>query len=243
MNALLIIGVFCTVLPIVSAFAWKLSTGSKVIPFLSGAACFLIFAILLESPARSFIASNAFIRSNGLLYALCGALAAGLFEETGRALFFHYILKNYNDRKDAVSFGIGHGGVECLLLVGINFIAYYMYARMIANGNGDLLDPVVVTTINAIVDSTTVSSALATCVERVASLALHIALSIIVFTALRNNQLSGIPIAIALHAFVDVFAGLYQSGVITNIWVVELLIIIYSFCVSFYAFQKYKSLK
>ena len=45
-------------------------------------------------------------------YALFLGFTAGLFEEVGRYLAFTTILKKRLDWKNAVAFGIGHGGIE-----------------------------------------------------------------------------------------------------------------------------------
>jgi uncharacterized membrane protein YhfC len=52
--------------------------------------------------------------SHTWLYAVLGALLAGLFEETGRFIAFKFLLKKRTDRKTAISYGIGHGGFEAI---------------------------------------------------------------------------------------------------------------------------------
>ena len=54
------------------------------------------------------------------LYALYGGLAAGLFEETGRLLAFRFILKPHTARITALSYGIGHGGIEAFWVMGLS---------------------------------------------------------------------------------------------------------------------------
>ena len=60
-----------------------------------------------------------------MLYAVVvGGLSAGLFEETAR-LGGAAILKNYRTWKDMVSFGLGHGLCEVMLIAGIIPMSYF----------------------------------------------------------------------------------------------------------------------
>lgn len=45
------------------------------------------------------------------------SLTAGLFEETARLIAFKYPLKDFRRWKDAVGFGLGHGGLESAVLI------------------------------------------------------------------------------------------------------------------------------
>ena len=50
---------------------------------------------------------------------LIGGLSAGIFEESARYLGARFILKNKRTYKDAISFGLGHGLCEVILLNGV----------------------------------------------------------------------------------------------------------------------------
>ena len=94
--------------------------------FLTGAGTFVLFAMVLEPILHNLILrspAGAAIRQNILLYALYGGLAAGLFEETGRLLAFRFILKPHTARITALSYGIGHGGIEAFGVMGLSMIA------------------------------------------------------------------------------------------------------------------------
>jgi uncharacterized membrane protein YhfC len=61
--------------------------------------------------------------------------------------------------------------------------------------------------------------------ERVSAMLIHVAFSIFVFCAVRTPKKRWMfPLAILLHAFLDIFAGLYQVGFITNIVILEVLL-------------------
>jgi uncharacterized membrane protein YhfC len=61
--------------------------------------------------------------------------------------------------------------------------------------------------------------------ERVSAMLIHIVFSILVFCAVRNPKKRWMfPFTILLHTFLDIFAGLYQVGFITNIVIFEVLL-------------------
>lgn len=103
---------------------WRFSARSCVV----GALVFVVFALVLESAAHAavFTALPALQRS-AALYALYGALAAGVFEELGRVSGFA-LLRRIDRGPDgverALGAGVGHGratelGVERPMLAHI----------------------------------------------------------------------------------------------------------------------------
>lgn len=63
-------------------------------------------------------------------------------------------------------------------------------------------------------------------VERIFAIILHIFFSLLVLYGVKNNKKIYLSLAILAHSFVDFFPGLYQMHVITNILVVEALVMI-----------------
>jgi uncharacterized membrane protein YhfC len=140
------VGMFFTMLVPLATFVgvliWFLlhhKTGVK--PFLIGAGVFLIFVLLLEGLLNRFLLNwegvTADFFKNPWALAIYGALAAGIFEETGRLIAFKFFFKGTREWKHGIAYGLGHGGVEvvvigCLLaLTQINNVALSL---MINNG-------------------------------------------------------------------------------------------------------------
>jgi len=71
------------------------------------------------------------ISSNVWVLAIFLGLSAALFEEFGRLFGFKVLLKDRLDWKNGVAFGIGHGGVEAILLVGFSNINNIIYKLII----------------------------------------------------------------------------------------------------------------
>ena len=59
----------------------------------------------------------------------------GLFEETGRFVAFKTLLRKRKQRETSISHGIGHGGFEVMLIIGLNLVSYIMMGLMINNGS------------------------------------------------------------------------------------------------------------
>ena len=110
---------------------------------LIGAAVFVLFALGLESIAHSVILKGpqgASIMSTVWNYALYGGFMAALFEESGRFIAMKWLLRDQpSDLKSAVGYGIGHGGVEMLLLFGITMISNLAISFFINSGHAETL--------------------------------------------------------------------------------------------------------
>ena len=192
---------------------------------LIGAATFIVFALVLESIVHQIVlkgSHGAAIQNNTLYLAIYGGLMAGLFEETGRFLSMKYLLKKEPTTvKPALAYGIGHGGVEMILLFGFTMISSLVMAAMVNAGQTDtLLGQVpaeaqgqIQATISQLTDSG-VGDWLMGLWERISALILHLSLSILVWAAVRKGGkwLWLFPAAILLHALVDGLAVILSKS-------------------------------
>ena len=183
---------------------------------LIGAATFIVFALVLESIVHNIILKGPYgaaIQGNTLYLALYGGLMAGLFEETGRFLSMKYLLKKEPTTvKPAIAYGIGHGGVEMILVFGFTMISYLVMAFMAKAGQIDTLlsqTPAeaqgAVNEVISKLSESNVGEWLMGLWERGTALILHLSLSILVWAAVRKGGkwLWLFPAAILLHALVD----------------------------------------
>ena len=183
---------------------------------LIGAATFIVFALVLESIVHNIILKGSFgaaIQGNTLYLALYGGLMAGLFEETGRFLSMKYLLKKEPTTvKPAVAYGIGHGGVEMIIVYGFTMISYLAIAFMVKAGQAETLlsqTPAEAQgAINELISKLSESNVgewLMGLWERGTALILHLSLSILVWAAVRKGGkwLWLFPAAILLHTLVD----------------------------------------
>jgi uncharacterized membrane protein YhfC len=49
------------------------------------------------------------------------SLTAGVFEETARYIAYRFLLKEHN-MENGLIYGVGHGGIESIMLVGVNVV-------------------------------------------------------------------------------------------------------------------------
>ncbi|MCR5826706.1 MAG: YhfC family intramembrane metalloprotease [Oscillospiraceae bacterium] len=231
-----------TALPLGLLLWWRRTHRAKWTPFFVGALVFVVFALVLEPLAHRFflLGDHAVARAigaNPYLYMLYGGLAAGVFEETGRFVAFRFLLtkRRFPERTTAVAYGIGHGGVEALLLHAAPYLlcavlAIYQSrgnapaALALAGGNAEAL-----AALYATLAALTPGAVLLGLLERAGAMLLHVALSCFVFLAARDRtQRAWFPFAIALHAIADMPAALCQRGLLPLgavelwLWVVAL---------------------
>ena len=222
-TAALIIGfVYSIALPVGLMIWWKKKTGEKLWCFIAGALCFTLFAMGLEQILHSvcLVSENpvsAFLMASPAAYTLYAGLAAGLFEETGRLFGFRVLLKQQREKACPVAYGIGHGGVEVFLVLGVSYLMLLLVKAGVSLGDAETT-----ATMLQAADATQPGTVCIAMFERLSALMAHIGLSMLVFLAAREKGKGWLyPVAILLHALMDTSAALYQFGVIRSLWVVE----------------------
>jgi uncharacterized membrane protein YhfC len=126
--------------------------------------------------------------SNPWMYAIFLALSIGLIEELGRYIGFRYILKNNRTYKDGITYGLGHGGIEAILVTGISCIVILV---------GSLLG-------NDIYTGLTPIDAFMAGFERLSAISIQIGLSIIILYGVRENKIKYLFLAIVIHTLINV---------------------------------------
>ena len=230
--------VLAFILPLAVALIWKIRKKERFTTILVGAATFLLFALILEKPIQALVISvdhpvKRFLDAYPVIWALVVALFPGVFEETGRLCAFRTVLKNRKNRETSISYGIGHGCFEVMIILGSSFITYIVYAIMINTGTfHTVVDQVAiqapdqVDTLYALADQIaafTVADLIPSFAERVFAVMFHIGASILVFYACSYRKYFCLyPLAIALHTILDFIAALTLVKVIeVSAWVLE----------------------
>lgn len=201
------IAVLFLVLPPAVMFFLK-AHGGRWLDFFTGAGIFFLFAMVLESILHNVVLLatplGAVLQSNIWLYGLYGGLAAGIFEETGRLVAFRFLLKSHRSRITALGYGIGHGGCEAILLLSVTYLSNI--ALMAAARSGEAL-PQEAQAVAAQLAALPAATFLWAGLERVSAIALHLALSVLVFAAVTRPGRRGLFFAaVALHAAMDFIA-------------------------------------
>lgn len=235
------IAVFFVVLPPAAMFFLK-SRGGRWMDFFTGAGIFFLFVMVLEALLHNFVLLatplGAALESNIWLYGLYGGLAAGIFEEVGRYAAFRFLLKSHRSRVTALGYGVGHGGCEAILLLSVTYLSNI--ALMAAAQSGTALPQeaqAVASQLAALPAATFLWAAL----ERVSAIALHIALSVLVFAAVTRPGKRGLFFAaVALHAAMDFIAVVCNA--FFPIAVTELLVAAFAAATVWFAVKIYRTL-
>ena len=218
---------------------WK--KGGKWITFLIGAGTFFLFALILESIFHNLVFLTplwAVLQDNIWLYGLYGGLAAGVFEETGRLLAFKLLLKNEREPITALSCGIGHGGMEAILLVGLTMVNNLILTAAVSVGG--ITDPAVLDLAEQLA-STPAGMFLWAAVERFGAIVLHLANSVLVCAAVREpGQKWLFPAAILAHAAVDFVAVV--SNAYLPVAVAEIIVLVLAAIAALFARMVYRTL-
>lgn len=249
---LILQGLLMMLLPVVLLIVWYRKTHENLIPMLIGAAVWFVFAILLKlAPAYLLLqADNPVAKAIGgniWLTMLVSGVLAGVFEETGRFIAFRFVLKKYDRRRSAITYGIGHGGFESGY-VGFQILAIAALGILINSGMGEALtrgaeEAEIAALVAQLGPRTelTVAECLLGVFERVPAIVVHVSFSVLVFAAVRQKRFRYLfPAAIVLHTLLDFSTVFYQAGTVP-LWGMEIILAVFAAAVAFLASRIYRS--
>lgn len=226
-------------IPIAAMIVFKIKNRQEVwLPSaLIGAGTFIVFALILEQILHTIMLPV--VQHSVLMYTVYGALAAGIFEETGRFVAYKSLMRNNLSVKNGIMMGIGHGGIEAIILVGLTYFSYAALTIMVnsqglepviellAAGNPDAVEPTR-TQLEALTQIGFANMAMSL-YERLLAMTFHVCLSVIVYHSVAKiGKLWLYPLAILLHAAMDAPAALYQTGALPSVMFVEILMTVFT---------------
>ena len=231
---------FSLALPILVLVIWKKKEGTELRPAWIGAAAYFVFGMVLEQLINAAVlgtgssAVSAFLLGHPWLYAVYGGLSAGILEETARFLVYRTMLKDSVGRENAVTFGIGFGGLECIMVLGLTVLSTLMMSISFNNMGAEAFAAqyanseyqIVLETI-AEINAISPLAGVMNCVER---------------AAVRSQKFWLYPVSILLHSVVGFLAALYQTNVLTSVYLLEVLLVVYAVAVFFLARKVYGEL-
>ena len=154
-------------------------------------------------------------------------LTAGLCEELARAVGF-YFLKRFRKFEHGFMAGLGHGGIEAMILIGV--LSAGSIAQLFALRNTDL------TTLGLNAEQLTYLSGqmqlfsqsplhgFTMLFERLVAMTLHVSLSMLVFYAFQKKKWIFVGIAVLYHALVDMIAVASVMTIDNTLWI-ELILL------------------
>ena len=176
--------------------------------FLVGICTYFVSQILFRQSLLALLKSidsyRILITANRVAYIAILAVTAAIAEEIGRYIAFRFFVKKPQVQNTPLYFGLGHGGIEALL-VGVNSVVLLVSAP--------------ITLINIGADAALGG------VERISSLLAQIAFSYIVYSSYQRQTYRYLILAICLHSIYDFPIILRDYGVSPLVFEFGLLIL------------------
>ena len=224
-GAFALCGALCILIPVLMLIIYKRRNKDVPLsPFFIGCGIFVVFALVLESLLHQVMIP--IVSGNVWAYALYGAFAAGIFEETGRLVAFGLLMKKHDDPRTALMYGMGHSGIEAILLVGVTMLSYIVVAATVNSvglesavqlySAGQPENAELIRQQFEMLRSMSMGNALISVYERIIAITVHISLSAVVFAAVKVKGKGWLYVlAVLLHALLDLPAAFYQKGALT----------------------------
>lgn len=136
-----------------------------------------------------------------VLYAiLIAGVSAGIFEEGARFLGFKVGLKKDRSWEQGIAFGIGHGGIEAMLIVGIAKVNELLMLISFSNGSFDGSKfGVTEEMFKASLQGVNMMLAVMPGIERIFAIMLHVGLTLVVLYGINKGKNLYLLVAILIH--------------------------------------------
>lgn len=210
-------------LPLLVLFVLGVKNRGKGIwsAWILGALGFFVTQILIRIPILTALQSQswflAFSQNHLFLYAFALAFTAGLFELAGRFAVAGLMRKDLTYKRSLAA-GLGHGGIEAILLVGMAYINNLVYIAMINNGSFDAMVAEVVAAgvdagqLEMLKDTLITTSPLMFLVggfERLLAMIAHAGMTMIVCWGVHSGRsVKCALICLGIHTLIDLTAGI-----------------------------------
>ena len=188
--------------------------------WLMGALGFVVPQILIRLPILTALSRTTgfvtFAQTHPLIYGFALAFTAGLFEVVGRYAVARILKKNLTYRR-ALAAGLGHGGIEAILITGLAYISNLVFLVMLQTGGfeaaiaqttaagGDVTP--LLTAKDALMNTSWTMFLLAG-FERLLAMTCHVAMSMLVCYGVHRGKAAPTIFAFAMHVGMDSVAGI-----------------------------------
>lgn len=207
--------------------------------WLLGALGFFVPQILIRFPILTALSRTdgflAFAQNHTLIYGFALAFTAGLFEVVGRYAVARMLKKNLTYRR-ALAAGLGHGGIEAMIITGLAYISNLVFVVMLQTGGfeatlaqttaagGDVT--ALLASRDALMNTPWAMFLLAG-FERLLAMTCHVAMSMLVCYGVHRGKAAPTIFALAMHVCMDSVAsislfigkGLSQATAYTIIYI------------------------
>lgn len=216
----------------------------RLLYVLLGALGFIVMQMLIRIPLLGSAYTQFYLSAMPPIVSIfLLAFTAGLFETGGRYLVFRLFFKNERRLVGALGAGIGHGGIEAIALVGINYCNFIIIGALLLFAPQSALLPALGIT-DAVAAQFCAISPLgffAAGVERVCAMTLHVFLSVLLFYFMQKKQsLRGFALVTLIHTVFDFTAQLprlFVKNADAQLLLAELIVLIGAVICGFFLFR------
>ncbi|APR35794.1 YhfC family intramembrane metalloprotease [Paraburkholderia sp. SOS3] len=196
-----------------------------------GIGVFALFAMLIERGVNDLLLraspTVAGWLQNPTVFVIVGVLSIGICQEVGRYIGMRWLFRRASRKEsaaaaaspsrepNALAYGLGHGGAELWFTGVIVQMQWIVFAWLEDTGRlGSALSGLPLDTlmrIHLLVVSLTPAAAGVFMIERGAALVFQLGLSVLMWRGVRAGSIAVLPLAIAVHALLEVPAALSQT--------------------------------
>ena len=223
--------VFGVALPLFLLLWFKKRYNASIKAFLFGLLTMFVFAFVLESIMHSVVLATEAgkrILASTWGYAIYGGLAAGIFEECVRFITMKFFLKKETDNPhNSLMYGVGHGGIEMVVLLTVSMFNNFLYSIMVNTGHASIITnalegeakATLEATFNALIEYPAAKFLLAPW-ERVSAMAVQLSLSVLVWVAVTKGakKIWFLFLAILMHACLDGMLLPLKNAGLSDVW-------------------------
>ena len=186
--------------------------------WLVGALGFFVPQILIRFPILTALSGTdgfvTFAQIHPWIYSFSLAFTAGLFEVVGRYAAARCLRKNLTYRR-ALASGLGHGGIEAIIITGLVYLNNIVYLVMLQTGSLDAqiaqaADPTALLAIKDGMLNTSWILFFLAGFERLLAMTCHVAMSMLVCYGVRRGKAAPTIFAFVVHVGMDSVAGISQ---------------------------------
>lgn len=212
----------CFGIPLGGLFLIKRKEKRLLKAFFTGMLAFLISQVFIRLPLLLYVLPNFFwfqiLNTRLVLKALFYGFSAGIFEESARLIFMKLFLKENQSLYHGIAFGLGHGGIEAILFVGLSSLIY-----------------AISTPLNLLSLPSSTASLFLGGMERIFAITFHVGASLIVLHGIRANKIFLFTLcSIILHGILDSASLLLPAFFDWNSITLELFIMFFSIATLFF---------
>ena len=205
----------------ISVYSYHNKGGKMVSAWALGAVGFVVSQLLVRASILSALQGMSwftdFSENHVFLYTFTLAFTAGLFELAGRFVVAKLLSRNLNYKRSLAA-GLGHGGIEAMILVGITYLNNILYILMINNGTFDTVvndallagtDVAAMLQVKDALISTSPALFFLGGFERILAMTGHVAMSMLVCYGIHiGKPVKCSLICLGIHTLMDLTAGI-----------------------------------